>query len=238
MRCLILDDEEPARIELRRLLSLHPAVEIVGEASKVATALELTARLQPQIAFVDVALRGETGFDYVARAAELEIAPHVIFVTAHDRHAVRAFECNALDYLLKPVITARLEEALRRIHERRKPEPAAATDDDSFFLQTGTGARFVAWKELLWIEASGNYTRLHFNDGSSAVMLRTLKDWLVRAPKGMFLQIHRKLAARRNAIAEVRFPRPKSAEAVLCGGMVLPVSRGQLAAVRKILGVS
>src|SRR5688572_23628454 len=110
MRCLIVDDEAPARLEMRRLLSAHPGVEVVGEAGDVRTALELHSRLRPELIFLDIQLRGETGFDFVAAMGEGEA--RIVFVTAYDQHALRGFECNALDYLLKPVHPERLKSTL------------------------------------------------------------------------------------------------------------------------------
>jgi len=113
IRCLIVDDEKLAREELARLLGVHPQVEIVGEARRIDEALELTVRLQPDVVFLDIRLRGEDGFDYIHRASGS--LPHIVFVTAYDEYAVRAFECHALDYLLKPVRPDRLATALQRV---------------------------------------------------------------------------------------------------------------------------
>lgn len=116
MRCLIVDDEPPAREGMRKLLLAHGNVEIIGEASDVRTALELLQSEKPEVVFLDVQLRGETGFDLIARATEP--LPQIVFTTAHDRYAARAFRVEAVDYLLKPVDPEHLSEALQRLQKR------------------------------------------------------------------------------------------------------------------------
>jgi len=116
VRCLILDDEPPAREGMRKLLLAHPEVQVVGEASRVDAALKLVELRQPDVVFLDVQLRGETGFDFLARASFP--LPRIIFVTAHDRYAAEAFRVEAVDYLLKPVEPEHLAQALRKAAQR------------------------------------------------------------------------------------------------------------------------
>lgn len=125
MRCLIVDDEAPAREGMRKLLLAHENIEVAGEASGVDDALPLMGTCSPQIVFLDVQLRGETGFDLLARAPQPW--PHIIFVTAHDRYAAQAFRVEAVDYLLKPVDPVHLAEALLRVGARPvSPHPPIA----------------------------------------------------------------------------------------------------------------
>ena len=112
MTALIVDDERLARLELRRLLAAHPEVEIVGEERNAEEALELAPNLAPDVLFLDIQMPGMTGFDLLER---LEDVPQVIFTTAYDAYALKAFEVNALDYLLKPIAPARLEAALAKV---------------------------------------------------------------------------------------------------------------------------
>jgi two-component system LytT family response regulator len=234
MKILLIDDEEPARVEMRQLLSLHPEVEIVGEAADVATAVDLTSQLCPDLVFLDVQLAGETGFDYVDKVAGS--GPSIVFVTAHDRFAVRGFECNALDYLLKPVHPVRLAESLSRMRSRLSLDPNAE-DTGMVRVKNGASSRVVPWHTVQHIVSSGNYTRIHFNDGHSSLMLRSLKEWLELVPAGKFLQVHRTTLVRRDAIREVLFPGDKKCEIVLEGGEIVSVSRGCLAALRATLGI-
>jgi two-component system LytT family response regulator len=148
MRCLILDDEAPAREGLRKLLLAHPDVEIVAEAADVESALRSVEFHRPEVAFVDVQLRGETGFDFLRRVPDS--APQVVFVTAHDRFAARAFRVEALDYLLKPVDPVQLDEALRRVRERLgNPAPRPASGGPEALQPLGLTARQA--EVLFWI---------------------------------------------------------------------------------------
>lgn len=222
MKVLVVDDEALARIELQRLLTEHPDVEVVGEAADVDAALALTVRFSPDVVFLDIQLAGESGFDYVGRLPEY--GPHIVFVTAYDRYAVRGFECNALDYLLKPVHPERLAEAIRRARlrevERRPPN-----EDDMVFIKAGAIARFVPWKEVQCVTSDGNYSRVHLVDGTELIVLRALKSWLALAPEGMFLQVHRTTLVRVGAIFEMRQAGQKKHEIILHGGAVVRVGR-------------
>ena len=221
MRCLIVDDEEPARRELLRLLSLHPEMEVVGQAADVDAAVQATNQLAPEVVFLDIQLAGETGFDYVARL--VDPLPHLIFVTAHDRYAVRGFECNALDYLLKPVRPERLEETLRRLGRVDAPTSRAAIDD-VVFLKAASFARFVPWREIHHILSEGNYTRVFLNDGPALLIARPLKKWLELIPSEFFLQVHRTAIVRRDAMRDLHFAKGKR-EVILSDGSPVPVSR-------------
>lgn len=233
LSCLVVDDEPPALTEMRRLLSLYPDVEVAGEAATVARALALTASLRPDAVFLDVKLRGETGFDYVGRLTEPQ--PHLVFVTAYDRYAIRGFECNALDYLLKPVLPERLTETIRRLRSRTALERAPAAADDVVFIKSVKSARFVPWREVQGIESLGNYTRVHLAADPAMVVLRPLKEWLPLMPEGMFQRVHRTAVVQREAIREIRFLGGKKWELTLSNGTVAPVGRIYLPALRMIL---
>lgn len=158
MRAMIIDDEPPARRELRRLLAASPWVEIVGEAGNVDQAVELAASLAPELLFLDIQMPGGTGFDVLTR---LEDVPQVIFTTAYDEHAVRAFKVDALDYLLKPIEPDRLAEALSRAKSAqavRAPRPDAVLDQ--IFVRDGSRCWFVPLREVRLLTSEGNYIRL------------------------------------------------------------------------------
>jgi two-component system, LytTR family, response regulator len=161
VRTLLVDDEPLARKELRRLLAAHPWIEIVGEAAHVVEAEARIAALQPELLLLDIEMPGGTGFDLLAR---LDRAPRVIFTTAYDQHAVRAFEVNALDYLLKPVDPRRLAAALARLDQASAP--AAPPDDaplDRLFVRDGLRCWFVVMREVRLLAAEGNYVRMFWN---------------------------------------------------------------------------
>jgi two-component system, LytTR family, response regulator len=158
MRALIVDDERLARSELRRLLRAHPAVEVVGEASNVAEARLQIDALAPALLFLDIEMPGGSGFDVLA---ELESVPHVIFTTAYDEHAVRAFEVNALDYLLKPIEPARLATAIERALDSEAKRTASPVDLTlRVFVRDGERCWFVNLDDVAVLAAEGNYARL------------------------------------------------------------------------------
>jgi two-component system LytT family response regulator len=158
MKAMIIDDEPPARRELRRLLTGFPWVEIVGEAGNVDQAVETVEALTPELLFLDIQMPGGSGFDVLTR---LEDVPQVIFTTAYDEHAVRAFKVDALDYLLKPIEPARLAEALSRVkssHAARTPRPDAILEQ--IFVRDGDRCWFVPLREVRLLSSEGNYIRL------------------------------------------------------------------------------
>ena len=158
MRALIIDDERPARREMRRLLADFTWVEVVGEAGNVDEAAEMIASLTPELLFLDIQMPGGTGFDLLSR---LEDLPQVIFTTAYDEHAVRAFEVDALDYLLKPIDPRRLAEALSRAKSAqaaRTPTPGAVLEQ--IFVRDGSRCWFVPLREVRLLSSEGNYIRL------------------------------------------------------------------------------
>ena len=158
MRALIIDDERPARRELRRLLDDFTWVEVVGDAGNIDEAEEMIAALTPELLFLDIQMPGGSGFDLLSR---LEDLPQVIFTTAYDAHAVRAFEVDALDYLLKPIDPRRLAEALSRAKSAqatRTPAPGAVLEQ--IFVRDGSRCWFVPLREVRLLSSEGNYIRL------------------------------------------------------------------------------
>jgi len=227
LKCLIVDDEALARRELRVLLSVYSHVEVCGEASDVATALELTIAERPDVVFLDIKMHGESGFDYVAQVSTT--LPRIVFVTAYDQYALRGFECNAMDYLLKPVQPQRLAESLRRVREALPTHPLPKGLDDVIFIRGTTSGRFATWEEISHIRAEGNYSRVSFADGASLSVLRPLKEWLEVAPEGLLLQIHRTAIVRRRAIREIiAAATPSRKEVVMITSETLPVGRAYL----------
>jgi two-component system LytT family response regulator len=158
MKALLVEDEPLARKELRRLLAPSPWIEIVGEATHVDEAEARVRELAPELLFLDIHMPGGTGFDLLAR---LDYAPKVIFTTAYDQHAVRAFEVNALDYLLKPIEPARLAAALARVRSTEASEPSE-TPLDRIFVRDGPRCWFVPLAEVSVVSAEGNFVRLHW----------------------------------------------------------------------------
>lgn len=199
-RALLIDDEPLARLELRRLLGATPGVEIAGEAGTMNDARALLGKADYDLVFLDIQLRGGTGFDLLD---SMKPGAQIVFVTAYDRFALRAFEVNALDYLLKPVSAARLAATLQRLGETRTlavaPAPAVAgsgqrlTMDDRVFVKTDGTTRFVPVRSICAIRSAENYTELILEGGQTLLVLRTLKSWEETLPEAQFVRIHRQV---------------------------------------------
>lgn len=176
MRALIIDDERLARSALRRLLSAHPEVKIIGEAANPDEAIRAINKASPDVLFLDVEMPGSSGFDLLEK---LEDVPVVIFTTAYDEYAVRAFEVSALDYLVKPITAPRLTAALGRaqkalaanLKERSNIENASAVHQ--IFVRDGDRCWIVRLTDISLLESEGNYTRLHFG-GNAPLIFRSL----------------------------------------------------------------
>jgi two-component system LytT family response regulator len=194
-RALLIEDEAPACEDLRRLLAAHPEVVIVGEAVSVSTARTRLAAADYDLVFLDIQLIGGSGFELVAAVAP---PARIIFVTAHDGHALRAFEVNALDYLLKPVRAGRLAEALARVAASPgvvpTGRPAMLRPGDLVHVKTGRAAsRFVALADLVTVAAEDNYSMLRLADGSRLLVRETLTAWEARLPATHFMRVHRQV---------------------------------------------
>jgi two-component system LytT family response regulator len=189
LRVLILDDERLARQEMRALLGAHRDVEVIGEVASVAEARQSLARNRPDVVFLDIQLAGESGFDLMPDLADCS----VVFVTAFDTYAVRAFEFAARDYLLKPVVPKRLEQAITRLRAGGRAAQAihALTMEDWLFAQIGTEHGFVKVADIRCILAEGDYSRLWLDNGRSSLLLRSLREWESRLPAAQFLRVHR-----------------------------------------------
>lgn len=203
MKTLIVDDERLARMELRRLLQEFPKLEIVGEAANADEALQLIDELEPELLFLDIQMPGRNGFELLA--ALKGSAPDVIFTTAYDEYAIKAFEFNALDYLLKPIDTERLKEAISRVEDSQpvshhepeeKEDPARISDkilgqDDQVFVKDGDRCWFVKLSKVRLFESMGNYVRLYFDD-QKPLVLKSLNSLEERLDTQTFFRANRK----------------------------------------------
>ncbi|MFN9326443.1 MAG: LytR/AlgR family response regulator transcription factor [Flavobacteriales bacterium] len=175
MKALIIDDERLARKELASLLEKHEGIEIVGEAANADEAETLIAEKRPDLLFLDINMPGRTGFELLE---SLDHAPQVIFVTAYDEHALKAFQVNALDYLLKPIDPERLDAALNKLaaaasSELGMPQREILRESDQIFLKDGEKCWFVTLKDVRYLESEGNYVRVRFDD-QKPLVLRSL----------------------------------------------------------------
>lgn len=189
-RVLLVDDEDAGRKALRELLEAHHGVEIVGEADSAKAAIPLFQRHSPDLVFLDIQMPREDGFSLLPK---LQPPPAVIFVTAHDQFAVRAFEVNAVDYLMKPVRADRLASALKRAFSQRFDQAKPFLQDDRILLRSDSEQRFVPANEIACIEADGNYSRVHITKRPSIFMRRGMAEWESLLPQPPFLRVHRSL---------------------------------------------
>lgn len=194
MKVIIIDDERLARQELKSMLSTFPGIEIVGECADAKSAIETVNALRPDVIFLDIQMPGKTGFDLLE---ELTFVPEVVFVTAHDEFAIKAFEVNALDYLLKPVQATRLSDTVKKLmsHFAEKsslPENANALNEtDQVFVKDGEKCWFVKLGEVRLFESEGNYVRLYFGT-SKPLILRSLNYLDERLNNKTFFRASRK----------------------------------------------
>jgi two-component system LytT family response regulator len=247
-RALVADDEPAARRGVRLLLDRDPSIEVVAEAATGREAAELLRRERPELAFLDVQMPGGDGFEALA-AIEPAARPAVVFVTAYDEHALRAFEVNAVDYLLKPYDDARFAAAVERAKEevRRRqadtvnarltqlldylqrsgpvPEPVAERSYDRILLKSSGEIFFLKAEEIDWIEAEGDYMKFHVA-GRTHLMRETMARLEERLDPRRFLRIHRSTIVNVDRLRKLSPSFGGEYAVVLQDGTKLKLSRG------------
>ena len=196
IKSIIIDDERLARNELKKLVLAHPEIEIIEEASNVDEGLEKIELLNPDLIFLDIQMPGKTGFDLLT---ELERAPKVIFTTAYDEYALKAFEVNALDYLLKPIEPKRLADAISKLvyelEKEKMGDPAFSrgtlTENDQVFVKDGERCWFVKLNEIRLFESVGNYAKVFFGT-NKPLILKSLNALEERLDSRVFFRANRK----------------------------------------------
>jgi two-component system, LytTR family, response regulator len=189
-KTIIVDDERLARKEMRRLLSEFDEIAVAGEAENLSEAIVLIQKEKPHLVFLDIQLSNENGFDLLEK---IERNFKLIFVTAFDAYAIRAFEVNALDYLLKPVNPERLAKAIERLAAENdaKPELRPLEFDDRIFLELGARSVFLKVRDISHINAAGDYSEIFTVDKRKFLIEKSLREWEQRLPEKYFLRIHR-----------------------------------------------
>jgi two-component system, LytTR family, response regulator len=194
MKALIIDDERLARVELKRLLAPYKEINVIGEAVNVEDALEKITQLNPELIFLDIQMPGKSGFDLLE---ELDSVPTVIFTTAYDEYALKAFEYNAMDYLLKPIEPKRLEDTIKKVVEKNRKDittregKQVLTEKDQVFVKDGERCWFVKLETVRLFESEGNYVRIYFED-HKPLILRTLNYLDERLDGKSFFRANRK----------------------------------------------
>ncbi|MET0298541.1 MAG: response regulator [Flavitalea sp.] len=199
IRAIIIDDERLARNELRKLLLDFPEIEIVAEAANASEGIERIENINPDLIFLDIQMPGKTGFDMLS---ELDRTPNVIFTTAYDEYALKAFEVNALDYLLKPVDTKRLADAIQKLHMQDEkdggipgvvpnPNRSILSEADQVFVKDGERCWFVKLSEIRLFESVGNYAKVYFGP-NKPLILKSLNSLEERLDEKIFFRANRK----------------------------------------------
>lgn len=217
VRTLIVDDEPLARRRLRTMLADEPDVEIVGEAANGTAAVDAIAQKRPDLLLLDIQMPGKDGFDVLRDIAGTH-QPVVVFITAHDEHAIRAFDVQAVDYVLKPVIEDRLRAAVRRaisrIREQRRGDLAdsmakllgridAARRDGRVAVKSERGVTLIPAAEIQWVEADGDLVTLHTARGRH-VLRTTMADLESRLTTPPFIRVHRSAIVNVDCIHEIQ----------------------------------
>ncbi len=191
-RTLVVDDERLARNDIISMLKEHPDILVTGEASDVPSALKAIEQLNPDLIFLDINMPGQSGFDLLNSA---DTDAKVIFVTAFDEYALRAFEVNALDYLMKPVNPKRLKSALEKLELADESadfvQMRKLKYDDNLFLQVNSAMKFIKVFKIVCINSSGDYSEIITDDGHKGLTLKSMKEWESRLPENNFCRVHR-----------------------------------------------
>lgn len=189
---IIIEDSRLARQELKELIKEHPEIEIIGEAENVDDALKLIPKLNPDLLFLDINMPEKNGFDLLEALDEI---PTVIFTTAYDEYAIKSFEYNAFDYLLKPINKARFAKSIQKLKPALQEKKSAIkvktlTENSQIFIKEGEQCWMVLLKDILLFEIVGNYTRVHFNDKKSLIY-KSLNQIEAKLPEHLFFKTNR-----------------------------------------------
>ncbi|HEX9509118.1 MAG TPA: response regulator [Puia sp.] len=225
IRAIIIDDERLARNELKKLLLDFPEIEVIAEAANASEGVEKIDTLSPDLIFLDIQMPGKTGFDMLS---ELERAPNVIFTTAYDEYALKAFEVNALDYLLKPVEPKRLADALQKLQLEEDKEPISdhtisvnrsiLNEHDQVFVKDGERCWFVKLSDIRLFESVGNYAKVYFGP-NKPLILKSLNALEERLDEKVFFRANRKHIVNLRLIEKI--------EPYFNGGLLLEMKGGE-----------
>lgn len=196
IRAVLIDDVEVMRITLKKVLEQFPHINIIGEASSFDEAKEVVNRLKPDLLFLDIDLNGLISIDLLE---ELNCTPKIIFITSHENFAIKAFEMNAIDFIIKPISAKRIANAIERVSL-----PSVAINDNNLnkgeerfqsdqiiLLNFDNKMNFIKIKDINYIEAYGNYTKINMLDGKLSITYNSIKNWENKLPLDIFIQIHR-----------------------------------------------
>lgn len=219
-RALIIDDERLARNELKKMLNDYKDIEVVGEAVNAKDGLEKIESLNPDLLFLDIQMPDKTGFELLS---ELEKSPRVIFTTAYDEYAIKAFEYNALDYLLKPIEPQRLNDAIQKLQSEENEKTIITStnklfENDQVFVKDGDNCWFVRLANIRLFESVGNYARVYF-DENKPLILKSLNALEERLDERVFFRANRKHIVNLRMIEKI--------DTYFNGGLLLEMKGGE-----------
>lgn len=202
-KTIIIDDERLAREEVKRALKQHPEFTIIGEANNADTAVELIEKELPDVIFLDIHMPEKSGFDLLE---ELSVTPEVVFTTAYDQYAVKAFELNALDYLVKPLREERfsktIEKLKKELNKKINLQPEVYPMHRKIFIKDGENCFFVPLSEIRFIESMENYARLYFGD-QKAMVKQSLNVIVKKLDPNVFFRANRSQIINTQYIQEI-----------------------------------
>jgi len=237
MKAIIIDDERLARQELKNLLAAHKEIEVVAECANAEEAKEKIASISPDVIFLDIQMPGKTGLELLE---EISALPEVVFVTAYDEYAIRAFEINALDYLLKPVQPQRLSETIKKLLNKegveRKENDSPLNEEDQVFVKDGEKCWFVSLKNIRLFESEGNYVRVYF-DTYRPLILRSLNSLETRLSEKSFFRASRKHIINLKWVDSIETWFNGGLMVKLKGGQEVEISRRQAVKLKDIMSL-
>ncbi len=239
LKVILIDDERLARSELKRMLQEFPDIEVIGEAANASEGIEKIESLSPDLIFLDIQMPGKTGFDMLL---DLEKAPHVIFVTAYDEYAIKAFEVNALDYLMKPVEPKRLADALLKVRQKDEEEMLSYNnrgilhENDQVFVKDGERCWFVKLSDVRLFESVGNYAKVFFGT-NKPLILKSLNALEERLDDKVFFRANRKHIINLRMIEKIEPYFNGGLLLDLIGGEKIEVSRRQAVKFKEMMSL-
>lgn len=237
MKAIIIDDERLARQELKNLLAAHKEIEVVAECANAEEAKEKIAAINPDVIFLDIQMPGKTGLELLE---EISALPEVVFVTAYDEYAIRAFEINALDYLLKPVQPQRLAETIKKLLNKeavdKKENNSPLNENDQVFVKDGEKCWFVSLINIRLFESEGNYVRVYF-DNFRPLILRSLNSLETRLPEKSFFRASRKHIINLKWVESIETWFNGGLMVKLKGGQEVEISRRQAVKLKDIMSL-
>jgi two-component system LytT family response regulator len=233
VQAIIIDDEPLAVAELQRMLEPYPQVEVIATATRSADALQKIKQLNPDVIFLDINMPEMNGFQLLEA---LDETPEVIFITAYDEFAVKAFEVNALDYLLKPVNAERLAEAIKKLTLPQLDNKPRLEADKKIFIKDGEQCFFIPLKEIMYLESAGNYVKVFFKD-KRPMLHRSLNYMEERLPDSIFFRASRQFIINTDFIRSIDPFLNGTLRVTMTNGVLVDISQRQAVKFKDQMGI-